>query len=227
MLDRLKRYRQIGELEQAAPRSLYAKRNDREKRSALPIAVVDDEAFKPEPSLRALGYDITVLGDLRRFEDIVPYNIILCDLQGVGRYIDSKGQGAFIIDEIKRNHPEKFVIAYTGGSLDDAITLRAQEVADSFIRKDADIDEWRDKLDSIVHFLSNPIEVWKRQRLALVEADVDTLDILRLEDAFTISILQNNDWCYRNAIQGISTNPDLRAIAQSLVASGIFRVLVG
>lgn len=141
--------------------------------------------------------------------------------------MDSKGQGAFIIDELKRNHPEKFVIAYTGGSVDDAITLRAQEVADLFIRKDADIDEWRNKLDSIIAFFCNPVQVWKRQRVALIDADVPTIEILKLEDAFVKSIRNKNDFAYRQILSSQSVGKDLRAIAQSLVASGIFKLLVG
>src|SRR3546814_11988315 len=104
----------------------------------------------------------------------LPYNIILCDLQGVGRHLDERNQGAYLIDEIKRNHPEKFVIAYTGGTSDSGIALKAAAVADFFLRKDADIQEWRDKHDRIIGFLSNPVAVWKSQRDAIVETDVHT-----------------------------------------------------
>lgn len=201
--------------------------NDRERRALVPIAVIDDETFTPEQNLRALSYDIRALGDIKSLDEVGPYNIILCDLQGVGRHMSLRGQGAFIIDELKRNHPEKFVIAYTGGSPDDAITLKAQEVADTFITKDADIDEWRDKLDSVISFLSDPVRVWKRQRIALIDADVPTLDILKLEDAFVRSIKIGSDYGFRSFVSNSVLRADARAIAQSLIASGIFKLLVG
>lgn len=226
MFERLFSYRQIDELASALKLSATGKTYT-DRRALIPIAVIDDESFKPEQNLRAVGYDIRVIGDIKSLDEIRPYNIILCDLQGVGHHLDSRKQGAFIIDEMKRNHPEKFVIAYTGGSLDDAITVRAQQVADYFLRKDADIDEWRDKLDDIISLLSDPVQVWKRQRDALVDADVATLDILKLEDAFVKSINNSTDLPYRSLIASRSVGSDLRAIAQSLVASGIFKVLIG
>jgi hypothetical protein len=226
MFERFTRYRQIDDVA-SEHHLLSVKQNDRDRRALIPIAVIDDEAFKPEQNLRALGYDIRVVGDIKSVDEVSPFNIVLCDLQGVGRFIDSRGQGAFIIDELKRNHPEKVVIAYTGGSLDDAITLRAQEMADLFIRKDADIDEWRDKLDDVIALLSNPVLVWKRQRLALVDADVPTIEIVKLEDAFVKSIKNGSDYPYRELLNSGNVGADLRAIAQSLIASGIFKIMVG
>lgn len=119
------------------------------------------------------------------------------------------------------------MVAYTGGSPDDSITLKAQEVADYFLKKDADIDDWRDILDEIIQSLADPHLVWRRQRDALIEADVPTLDILRLEDAFVRSLEQSNSHTYEQKANDTSLPKDLRAIAQSLVASGIFRILVG
>lgn len=226
MFERLLSYRQIGDLEEQLKLAATA-RTDRERRALVPIAVIDDESFKPEQNLRANGYNINIIGDIKNLDEIAEFNIILCDLQGVGRHLDTKKQGAFIIDEIKRNHPEKFVFAYTGGSLDDAITVRAQQDADFFLRKDADIDEWRDKLDYVIGLLSNPIEVWRRQREALVDSDIPTLSILKLEDAFVEAISSKDISPYKKILNSGGFSTDLRAIAQSLVASGIFKVLIG
>lgn len=226
MFEPLFRYAQINDLQD---QSTFAKAHlsARDRRALVPIGVIDDEAFSPEANLRANGYDIHVIGDVRDLSQVEPYNIVLCDLQGVGRLLDKKGQGAFLISEIKRNHPEKFVIAYTGGSPDADVTLRAQEFSDYFLRKDADIDDWRDRLDGVIDILSDPVEVWRRQRYALIEAEVPTLQILRLEDAYVRSVIQRSDSKYREIANRPGMNKDLRAIAQSLAASGIFKLLVG
>jgi hypothetical protein len=189
--------------------------------------VIDDEPFTPQNTLKNNGYDIHVLGDIKTLIEIQNYNIILCDLQGVGKHLNERSQGAYLIDEIKRNHPEKFVIAYTGGAVDDAVTIKANESADYFLRKDADIEEWRDKLDGIIEFLSNPVEVWRRQRFALVDNNVSTIDIMKLEDAFVRSIDNRNQSQFVQISRKSSVGKDARAIAQSLIASGIFKILVG
>ena len=225
MFEKWMTYRQIDELRRENKLKKVSA-SDHDRRQLFPIAVIDDKPFHYEQSLRANNYVIEYLGDINSLEAIKPFNIIACDLQGVGTRMNARGQGAYIIDEIKRSHPEKFVIAYTGGSPDDFITIRAQEIADFFLKKDAEIDDWRDNLDHIISELSNPLEVWKRQRDALVEADVPTLDILRLEDAYVNSILHGSAENYKRVASNVNLSSDLRSIAQSLVASGIFRVLI-
>jgi DNA-binding NarL/FixJ family response regulator len=201
--------------------------SDREKRDKVRIAVIDDQPFAPEQNLRNAGFRVDSIGDIKSLDELELYQIVLCDLQGVGAHFESKYQGGFIINEIKRNYPEKFVVAYTGGSLDPAVVSYAQSFADDFIKKDADIDEWRDKLDDVIRLLSNPIEIWRRQRDALVDADVNTLEILKLEDVFVRSIKRSDSQPYVYYVNSPKLNKDIRAIGQSLIASGIFKLLFG
>ncbi|WP_156424990.1 response regulator [Novosphingobium fuchskuhlense] len=225
MFEKLFSYRQIRELERS--QTFASLKSDRDRRGLVPIAVIDDEAFAAQQTLTNNGYNIKALGDIKTLDEVEPYNIILCDLQGVGRHLDGKNQGAFLINEIKRNSPEKFVIAYTGGALSDDITARANETADSFLRKDADVQEWRDKLDDYIERVSNPIIVWRRQRDALVRKNVATLDILKLEDAFVKSVQKRDPEIFGRISGSYDIKDDARAIAQSLIASGIFKLLVG
>jgi hypothetical protein len=201
--------------------------SDKEKRENIRIAVIDDQAFAPEQNLRNAGFRVDSIGDIKNISEIEPFQVILCDLQGVGAHFESKYQGGFLINEIKRNYPEKFVIAYTGGSLDPSVVGYAQNFADDFIKKDADINEWRDKLDDVIRSLSDPIEIWRRQRDALIDADVSTLEILKLEDAFVRSVKQNDSRPYVFYVNNPRINKDIRAIGQSLIASGIFKLLFG
>jgi hypothetical protein len=104
--------------------------SNKDKRAQVKIGVVDDQVFTPQvftpkSNLENSGYKIDYLGDISSVDKIAPYHITLCDLQGVGTALDAKKQGAFIIREIKRNYPEKFVVAYTGGGLNQTISKEA------------------------------------------------------------------------------------------------------
>jgi hypothetical protein len=131
MLERWHTYECIDELVNWQ-KTASALTSDKERRDTVKIAVVDDQPFSPEQNLRNAGFRVDSIGDIKNIEELEPYQIILCDLQGVGAHFDSKYQGGFIINEIKRNYPEKFVIAYTGGSLDPAVVNYAQSFADDF-----------------------------------------------------------------------------------------------
>lgn len=97
-----------------------------EKRKLIKIGVIDDQAFTPHANLKNIGYQIETLGDVTAIDRVQPFQIVLCDLQGVGTALDSRKQGAFLIREAKRNVPEKLVIAYTGGGLNQALSREAK-----------------------------------------------------------------------------------------------------
>src|SRR4051794_31910382 len=78
----------------------------REKRKLIRIAVIDDNIFAPHRNLENMEYNIDFLGDVTAIQKLTPYQIVLCDLQGVGTALDAKKQGAFLIREIKKNFPE-------------------------------------------------------------------------------------------------------------------------
>jgi hypothetical protein len=204
--------------------------NDRERRAKVLIGVIDDAPFAPKQNLENTGYRVSYLGDRQSISAVQNSHIVLCDLQGVGKALDPNKQGAFFIDEIRRNYPEKFVIAYTGGGMNLNISRDALRSADSFMRKDANMDEWRDKLDEMIVALLDPYKVWQRQRMALVGKGIDTLSILQIEDAYVSSVKNKQPADSSNFVRRInssSTSGDVRAVLQSLVASGLYSILTG
>ena len=74
--------------------------------------------------------------------------------------------------------------------------------------------------------ICNPVIVWRRQRDALVRNNVATIDILRLEDAFVRTVEKADLGIFERMANGYDIKPDARAVAQSLVASGIFSLIL-
>lgn len=226
MFEKFKKYRSVSELKVLSA-SNYRPSNPKDLRELVNIAVIDDDEFWPKNNLEALNYKITFLGDIKTLDEVSMFSVILCDLQGVGRFIDKRGQGAFIINEIKKNFPDKFVIAYTAGALDSDLVTKAKSESDFFIKKDADMDDWRDTLDEVIGKLSDPVWVWNRQRSALLAADVPTIDIAKLEDAYVSAVVERSPSRYQSYLAKGGLNSDLRAVAQSLVASVVFKMMGG
>ena len=89
MLDKLRKFRQIREIE-SETNSKIAGLSAIARRKLVPIAVIDDETFAPAQNLENNGYVIEIIGDLKSISQILEYNIILCDLQGVGRLLNAR-----------------------------------------------------------------------------------------------------------------------------------------
>jgi hypothetical protein len=197
-------------------------------RRSIQIAVVDDQPFAPETNLRNNQFQISVLKDVNNVDELRDYQIILCDLQGVGLQLSSDMQGAFLIEEVKRNFPEKSVIAFTGGSANSNISKRAYQAADDYLKKDASIDEWRDVLDRHIKNLSSPVNVWRQFRLRLVEAGITPYELMLLEDAY-VKCIKDNPCETKSAIQKIvdnGSNAHVKSEVMAFVGSKAFDFLI-
>lgn len=84
-----------------------------ELRKHVNMLVIDDNDFGPEQYLKLNGYQIHHKQDIESIKDVEPYDIILCDISGVGKKLGYEKEGAFIIREIHANYPNKRIIAYT------------------------------------------------------------------------------------------------------------------
>lgn len=203
-------------------------KNIKSRRSLVDIGYIDDEEFWPHKNLSALGYRVTEIGDIKSIEEVRSFPIVLCDLMGVGNKIDPVLQGAQIISEVKTNFPNIFVIAYTGANLQSRPAKRASLLADKFLKKDADIDEWKTTLDDLVKKATDPKEIWLRTRLNLCRQDIDTAHIMELEDAY-VAAFEKRDKDFsqmKSVVKKIDVVPVAKTVILNLASNGIFEGLM-
>ena len=199
-----------------------------ELRKSIKIAVIDDKPFAPEHNLKNNQFQIETFRDIQSINQLAEYPIVLCDLQGVGINLAADLQGAYLIEELKSNYPEKSVIAFTGGSASSNISRRAAAAADGYLKKDASIDEWRDLLDKHIKNLSDPVYVWRSLRLRLVKEGISPIDLVRLEDAY-VSSIKNGATATKSSLEDISRKaalePSVRKEVTGFLASKAFDLI--
>jgi DNA-binding NtrC family response regulator len=196
-------------------------------RSTVRIAIVDDEKFLARPNLASYGYDISELPDLRSISEVQSFDIVLCDLMGVGANFDKNLGGASIIKELKTNYPNKYVIAYTGARANSTEASSAKEFADEFLKKDAEISKWVEKLDDAIEYVSDPYERWLTARQGLIDAEVDIRRIVEFESAYVKSI-KSKDGKFtelKRLLEQIDLGHSAKAIIQGLISSAIYGLI--
>lgn len=156
-------------------------------RRQIEILVIDDEEFTVGKRLEANNFRLTYKKDIANVKDVSEYQIILCDIRGVGVELDSKYEGAFIIKEIKVNYPTKQVVAYTGSNYDASYNDYLR-YADEIVKKGLDAEEWIDILDEEIDKCIDPIYQWKKVRTKLLENGTSILDVAKLESEYVFSV---------------------------------------
>ena len=133
-----------------------------------------------------------------------------------------------VIKEIKKHYPEKYVIAYTAGGLNNAIGAIAKDNADYLLLKDADIDEWIDTLDNATDYVLNPVNQWKRIRSRMLESGVTPYQVAVLENEFVKSMeidgVSNNSNVLRK-VNDLGLSKDVRTIVINMISAMVLGAL--
>ncbi len=195
------------------------------KRAAIQIGVIDDQNLPARDNLLNYGYKVIEVGDINRISDIQDYQIVLCDVMGVGMAFDPNGQGAELIKQIRKQYPNIYILAYTGNLMSNPQAVIAKERADSFIDKDADLEKWSEILDEYIDNVLDPVENWKRTRKNLIEIDTPTLEIIELESAYAKDI-SANDKSFTNLKKRIGSG-GTSGVIKSIIGGLITQALLG
>lgn len=199
--------------------------NNSEAKSRVRIAVLDDNSFAPKEALASHQFKIDELGpDIRSLDQISSYPIIVCDVAGVGRAFGSDQEGAYIVSEIRKEYPDKFLIGYTGETHSIQKT-NALSKADIRMEKDAPVEAWVKNLEIGVREVMHPGNRWKRMRRALLERGVEIFDVLLLEQSFIKSVKNNNPDYFKRKVELIGLEGEAKDVVVKF-ASNVFVGLV-
>lgn len=194
-------------------------------RSKFKILCIDDQGFQYETLLKNHDFNLKVLSDIEDINAADVYDIIICDIIGVGKKFGSKYEGGHIISEIKKRYPFKKVIAFSGSQFNPEFN-KYFTLSDKTLNKDTELETWVEVLDSLIKDLALPVNIWQSTKTHLNIQGVDAFTIAQIEQEFIKAVTQKNKNSFSIFISQLSVDNDIRAILQSLIASSIFSFLI-
>jgi len=151
------------------------------------ILVIDDEDFPLLDDLKKHEFSIEYKKDITSLRDVEPYSIVLCDIHGVGKFLGSDKEGAYLVSQIKEKYPYKIVVSYTADTTGPDVQKYLHS-ADNVMAKGTSIEDWAELLTESVKKIANPVQVWKKLQTDLLKENVSTREIALLEDKFVKAI---------------------------------------
>ena len=124
-------------------------KDDNSVRMSVRMIIIDDEPFPYTDELRHHGYNIEQFHDLETLDSLSAYDVVLCDVKGVGTKFNPELQGAYLVKEIRKRFPFKIIISYTAYESDARYTELLIN-ADFIIRKCDTIKLLSEKLDTAI-----------------------------------------------------------------------------
>lgn len=155
------------------------------------ILIIDDDDIVVLNSLRKQGYNIEHKKDIESLNEIAAYDIVFCDVKGVGKELSDKYEGAHLVRQIKKEFPEKMVISYS------AIGYASEyeeylSYADARVPKGSSIEDWTSVIDEWIEKKANPTVLWINTRNKLLDAGVPIAQIARYETKYVRAVKSGN-----------------------------------
>lgn len=194
------------------------------KRENVKMVLVDDAQFPYYDLLRQHKFNIDTLNDVTSLTTLEAYDVILCDLNGVGKKLSETYQGAYLVKEIYKRYPFKIIISYTGISF-DARYNEYLKYADFSVKKDVESEVWVEKLDMAIDMLSNIEKRWIRVRNYMLDNNVSLFNVMLLEDNLVKSIEDGEKDKFPSSKLITDLGKDLKEVLISFAGSAAVRLL--
>lgn len=158
--------------------------------NSIKIAIVDDEKFLFLDNLRNSGYNICQLSDVENIDSIAAYDIVISDVNGVGKKLDETGQGLALIRQIRRRYPNKELGIYSGATHKIPENIGGVMV----FEKDDSLDAWKEKIDSLIKKMGDPTNVWKKLCHMYIDHGIPSKTIAKIEDDYVYRVLHKKNF---------------------------------
>lgn len=193
-------------------------------KSQVKIAVIDDAGLNAslKDKLQKLGYQIQYFDDIFNLETVKAFDVIFCDIRGVGKSLNDTYEGAYLIKELRKQYPTKYLVAFTGSDIDRKYNSFIMS-ADAFLEKDSGSEKWTEFIDIALESQANPFFQWKRLMRYLVEKNLNSSTIMRIEDEFVDAILSKKTFPSRKLVSAISSKEIIEALSAIATLISIIR----
>ena len=156
-------------------------------RGKIKICFIDDKGFNSE-LFRKTGYnDVDYRLDFTNLNDVQAYDIVACDIDGIGIALDKKRQGLAVAETIATRYPEKIVLIYSSNNPYE-YSEDYHSVGDGFFNKSISFNEMAKKFDQYGAVFFDEIAAWKKIEKQLRKDSIANKTIAFIEDLYVRSL---------------------------------------
>lgn len=151
------------------------------------VLIIDDDDIVVLNSLKKQDYDVEQKKDIESLNEIAAYDIVFCDVKGVGKMFSATYEGAHLVKQIKKQFPDKMVISYSAIGYDSKYE-EYLAYADARVAKGSTIEDWTNIIDEGIEKKANPTVLWINTRNKLLDASVPIAQIAKYESKYVRAV---------------------------------------
>lgn len=179
---------------------LIEKNNISNIRKRIKILVVDDESDDIYDILKERQYDVYYKNDMNYAVEAEPFEIVVMDIKGVAKRLQSSMEGFSLACEVKHKYPLKRVCCYSGSIHAEISEQLAAKRIDAFFPKDMEMDKICEKIDRLILDYVDYKQQWEIIRKQLIDCKTSEEDIKIIQEAYEDGFKNGNISQLSNAI---------------------------
>lgn len=184
-----------------------------EKKKCCRIMIIDDDIESEDYLLkesirylqRTLMMDVRTFPDIESFDDAKPFDIIVCDYEGVGRKIGLP-DGIDLVKRLKDLYNDKLFAIMSQETFyirklkmdKDILIWDKTEMSDAF--RNSTPGKLEERVMDLVNVFADPASRWESIRTRLLKRNMSIHDVARLESAYVQSIIYKDKTYYDKAV---------------------------
>lgn len=161
-------------------------------RRKIRVAIIDDEEFPWKEALENRGCKVVYFPDYTKpisqvnqktkVHDLSSYDLIICDIHGIGKAVYPGKEGIGVIEEVRMKNPLHVIAAYTGNPGVIYSKMKKQDTLDMVFSRDWDDNDFLLNFDELIKVFSFPRQRWDfiRRRLAHLGVGNNKIDEIRI-----------------------------------------------
>lgn len=163
------------------------------------VAIIDDQPFPWKDALEGRGCRVNYFPDYIKpikqtnqkvkVHDLGSYDIIICDIHGVGSTMFPQVEGIGVIEDLRRKYPLHVIAAYTGNPGAIYSRLKRQDSLDMVFSRDWQVDDFLLNFDELAKIFRSPRHRWNFVRKRLNYLDIGEEKIESFRKSFVESVL--------------------------------------
>lgn len=179
---------------------LLEKNNLSNIRKRIKILVVDDDSDDIYNILKERQYDVYYKQDMNYAVEAEPFEIIVMDIKGVAKRLQSSMEGFSLACEVKCKYPLKRVCCYSGSIHAEISEQLADKKIDAFFPKDMEMDKICEKIDRMILDYVDYRKQWEIIRSQLIDGNTSEDDIKIIQKAYNDGFENGNILLLSNTI---------------------------
>lgn len=174
------------------------------ERPKIRVAIIDDQPFPFTNALEAEGCYVQVFDDYstkvsqrnekHKLIQLANFDVIVCDIHAIGAQIFPGSEGISVLEDLRKKHPLKVIVAYTGDPGAILTKLKKQDTVDRIFAKEWSVDDFLFNFREVLDIFARPKNRWdfiqhRLKHLGLAQHKISTVQKAFVENVLLCQML--------------------------------------